>query len=268
MELETVLAERRGRKLTYGEYVEVLYAIGLEQGDTVCVHSDLPQFGRTRVARGTYEQAFVDGLLQVIGAEGTLIMPTFSYSFCKGEVFDIQNTASDVGCLSEYFRKLPGVIRTEEPIFSFGLIGKNIHRYLEIGKNCFSRDSMYGKLLDDNAKIVFLGSHMGATFNHYIEAQMQVPYRFMKRFYGVVKNNNGQYETYRDYYVRYLDRDSIPDAAKLDEFYLQTGIIETVHIGKAVVSAISCRRWFEEAEKKYREDPTYFLIKEKKGELQ
>ncbi|MEY8392200.1 AAC(3) family N-acetyltransferase [Lachnospiraceae bacterium 45-W7] len=266
MDRETVLAERRGRKLTYGEYVDALRAVGLQAGDTICVHSDLPQFGRTRIARGAYEQAFVEGLLEVIGTEGTLIMPTFSYSFCKGEVFDVQNTKSDVGCLTEHFRKLPGVIRTAEPIFSFALSGKNAERYLAIGESCFSRDSMYGKLLDDDAKIVFLGSHMGATFNHYVEAQMEVPYRFMKRFSGIVRNNDEQYETYRDFFVRYLDRDSMPDADKLDKFYIETGIIHMEYIGEATISSIRCVRWFEEAEKKYRQDPTYFLIKEKKGE--
>lgn len=32
-------------------------------------------------------------------------MPTFTYSFCKNEIYDKLNSKSTVGVLTEYFRK-------------------------------------------------------------------------------------------------------------------------------------------------------------------
>ena len=37
--------------------------------------------------------------------KGTIIIPTFSYSFTKKEAFDPTNTKSEVGIFSEIFRK-------------------------------------------------------------------------------------------------------------------------------------------------------------------
>ena len=37
--------------------------------------------------------------------KGTIIIPTFSYSFTKKETFDPTNTKSEVGIFSEIFRK-------------------------------------------------------------------------------------------------------------------------------------------------------------------
>ena len=259
MEYITVLSEMKEQKLTYGKLIEILKALGIQEGDTICVHSDLLPFGKYKVPKGQYEQAYVDALLEVIGDEGTLIMPTFSYSFCKNEVYNVKDTKSTVGSLTEYFRKLPTVTRTLDPIFSFAVCGKNKEKYLDIGEECFSRDSMYGKLVDDKAKMVFLGAEKGFTFNHFMEATMQVPYRFMKRFHGTIVDGEKEYIVYRDYYVRHLDRPSIPSRTKLKEFLQENEILKTIRIGSATISCAECDKWFAIASEQYKTNPYYFL---------
>ena len=88
----TVLSEMNGCNITYGNIVDALYKVGIKRGDTICVHSELLKFGIFKLPREEYMQAYIDALLEVIGEEGTLLMPTFSYSFCKGEIYDIENT--------------------------------------------------------------------------------------------------------------------------------------------------------------------------------
>ena len=54
---------------------------------------------------------------------GLLVMPTFTYSFTKGEVSASSGRRRRSGVLTEHFRRLPGVRRTPEPIFSTALLG-------------------------------------------------------------------------------------------------------------------------------------------------
>lgn len=43
-------------------------------------------------------------MLDIIGKNGTLIMPVFSYSFCKNEIYDKLYSKGKVGVLNEFFR--------------------------------------------------------------------------------------------------------------------------------------------------------------------
>lgn len=259
MDYSTILAETENQKLTYGQLIEGLKQVGIKKGDNICVHSDLMAFGLFQLPKGEYQQAYVDALLEVIGKEGTLIMPTFSYSFCKNKVYNVQASRSTVGSLTEYFRKLPYVSRTKDPIFSFSVCGKNTERYLDIGEDCFSRDSMYGKLLDDEAKLIFLGDLIGLTFIHFVEETAGVPYRFMKRFHGTIVDGDKTYPAHRDYLVRCLDRDSIPLYPRLVSFLKENKLVDTITVNSATISCVECKKWFEAAFAQLKEDPLYFV---------
>jgi len=63
--------------------------------------------------------------------KGIILIPTFSYSFTKNEVFDPINTKSDVGIFSEIFRKKKNVFRTNHPNFSFAIKGNQSENYLK-----------------------------------------------------------------------------------------------------------------------------------------
>ena len=79
-------------------------------------------------------------LLKYFEDQGTLVVPTFSYSFTKKEDYDIIHSKSRVGQFSESFRKFPGVVRSRHPIFSVASIG----RYALEFKNSFINDC-FGK---------------------------------------------------------------------------------------------------------------------------
>lgn len=257
---KTIIAEGKGGVITYAQLVEALKKAGINQGDTICVHSDLTKFGKNKLPRTEYLQSYIDAFREVLGEEGILIMPTFSYSFCNGEEYNVQTTKSTVGVLTEYFRKCPEVVRTRDPIFSFAIHGREIEQYRDIGEACFSRDSMYGKLVDNKAKIIFLGGKRGCfTFNHFLESIMKVPYRFMKRFEGIVIDGDNKYQTYRDYYVRHLNQNSIQSVEIMSAFLEEKGIINTVEIGDATISCIECEAWYNAAVVQYKKNPYYFL---------
>jgi aminoglycoside 3-N-acetyltransferase len=65
--------------LTFEKLVEAFRELGVEEGDTLLVHSSYKSLGE--VDGGP--QTVVRALEAALGAEGTLIMPTFNFDFNK-----------------------------------------------------------------------------------------------------------------------------------------------------------------------------------------
>ena len=104
-----------GKVLTTQELYDSLEEVGVKKGDVICVHSHLMAFGKPLLKRQDFMNLIIDTLNDVIGENGTLIMPTFTYSFCNKENYDMQKSPSTVGILTEYYRKYPNIERTWHP---------------------------------------------------------------------------------------------------------------------------------------------------------
>ncbi|HEB9285742.1 TPA: AAC(3) family N-acetyltransferase [Campylobacter coli] len=102
---------------------QALKKIGLKQGDILCVHSELFKLGEVLIPKKEFLQDIIDIFFEIIGKKGTLIMPTFTYSFNRYKDYDKTYTKSTVGILTEYFRITMAAegkgIRTNDPIFLF-----------------------------------------------------------------------------------------------------------------------------------------------------
>lgn len=192
------------------DLLNVLVELGIENNDQLCIHSAL-NFGKPAFkSKNDYMNELLNTIKYAIGSSGIIIMPTFTYSFCKNEIFDVNNSESTVGIFTEYFRKIPGSIRTEEPIFSHSIYGVNKEAYAKINDSCFGKNSVFDILVQNNAKLVFFGDNLGFTFIHYIEEyvktilQYNLDYRYFKNFSGkILKSNN----IITERTIRYLVRD-------------------------------------------------------------
>jgi aminoglycoside 3-N-acetyltransferase len=113
------------RKIEICDIVEALSFI--KKGDAIFVHSDITPFGKLAITdRAWFFNSLIDSFLKVVGEDGVLLMPVFTYSFCKQETYDVQRSASTVGVLSEAFRRQPSVFRNMHPIFSVAGRGRFI----------------------------------------------------------------------------------------------------------------------------------------------
>ncbi|NOX44142.1 MAG: AAC(3) family N-acetyltransferase, partial [Caldiserica bacterium] len=72
----------RGKVVTKDDIVRGLRELGLEVGAIVGVHSSLSSFGY--VEGGA--DAVIDALLEVVGEEGTVVMPTHSANLERKEL--------------------------------------------------------------------------------------------------------------------------------------------------------------------------------------
>ena len=151
------------------EITHALRAVGVSTGDVALVHSDaiiaaqlppMPDDQRLDLLLGAINSA--------VGTNGTLVMPAFSYSFTRGEPFDVLNSPSTVGMLAERFRTRVGVCRSSDPIFSFSARGPETHSLCAKSvRECFGKDSVFAALHQLNCQIVCLGCSLssGGTFS-------------------------------------------------------------------------------------------------------
>jgi len=168
---------RDARHVTREDLSADLRALGIARGDNIFVHSSLKSLG------------FVDGgptavwsaLLEVLGPEGTLVVPTYYqpggtiYQTCKlpDYVFDPAVHGTGLGALPSAFLKLPGVHRSLHPTHSVSAIGPNAAFVTEshhVAQSIFGRDSPWERFLRLNGKVLGLGISMGpVTFYHMLE---------------------------------------------------------------------------------------------------
>ncbi len=175
--------------LTVDSMVDELSACGLEMGQTVLVHSSMSKLGW--VAGGA--QAVIQALLQVLGEEGTLMMPTHTTQNtdpanwnnppvpktwvpiiqANTPAFDPAITPTrGMGVIPELFRKWPGTVRSAHPIGSFAARGPKAatlirnHQLLDM----FGDSSPLGTLYDLDGYILLLGvDHGNNTSLHLAE---------------------------------------------------------------------------------------------------
>jgi len=136
----------------------------------------------------------------------TICVPTFTFSFCNGIDFDVQNSKSKMGILNEFIRKKPGTIRSVDPLMSVALIGEDKDLVTGIGHESIGKDSTFYKLhYRDNVRFLFLGTRPGDcfTYMHFIEKFMNVGYRYDRNFTGRIIDGENNYQDTFTLFVRY-----------------------------------------------------------------
>ncbi len=213
-----------------GDITRALADLGVGPRDTLFVHSGLK--GALRLAGSTREEklATLAGGLRDSVPDGLLILPAFTYSFTgEGEPFDVATSPSTVGVLSEYFRTLPGVRRTADPLFSCGVLGELpepwAQRMYGVGDvDVFGERSVFAMLAELDAKILFIGVDFEfCTYVFYVEQRLGVPYRYFKDFHGTVVDGGVSTAVTARYYVRDLDSDVVNTFTPLARDLLAAG---------------------------------------------
>ncbi len=257
-------AGRPGIHYTKAQLIEAIRAVGIRSGDIVFSHVGMGLLGFPE--EGASEAAAFEvihgALREVLGSGGTLLIPTYSYSFCKGEPYHPMQTRSDVGPFSERFRRLEEVRRSLDPIFSVAAIGPAAEELLrDLPWNCFGPGCVYERLLRMGAIICTVGvgvQHM--TFVHYVEQSVGVPYRFLKLFTGIVEGGEGPRKEGWLYNVRVLQKNCDADFRRLAERVKAQGRCRAAPAGRSEVTAIRCADLDEAARGGIAEDP-WFLAR-------
>jgi aminoglycoside 3-N-acetyltransferase len=147
------------------EVRDALWQAGLRPGDLVLGHFSLSQFG--------YVEGGCDGLIETLLAllepSGTLMMPTFAFSWIGNRPYDPRQTASRVGKTTDAFWRRPGVLRSAHPTHSFAATGPLASQFLAGHDHTMppiSRDGPIGRLADADGKILMFCSAGRNTCMH------------------------------------------------------------------------------------------------------
>jgi aminoglycoside 3-N-acetyltransferase len=168
----------------------VIESFKLPRSKVVILHSSLLSFGRIDFDCQTLFEELVDWL----GPETTLIMPTFTLSFGKSRSWHYHHSRSETGALTEFMRLYPGVMRTIHPFHSLAVWGPEARTYAACTQlSSFGPNSPFDLLYEHDAWNISLGTEFqgGATYLHHTEEMQQVPYRAYKSFPGEVINSHG-----------------------------------------------------------------------------
>jgi len=152
----------KGEGLTLEKLIEELQNCGIKEGDSVLVHSSFSKIGFVEGGPKT----FVDALLTVIGTTGNLLMPSspnagYQLDYIRNLTqFDVQNDASKMGAITEYFRTLPGVKRSESPTEPVCCFGQKADWFTNghLGElTPYTQNSPFARLAEANGKILYIG---------------------------------------------------------------------------------------------------------------
>ena len=246
------------------QLLEALRNVGIAPGDILFVQVSLDALGRPREYESDEETwaMLLRTLRESVGASGTILVPTYTFSFCRQEDFDVSATPTAGGPWStsagflELVRRTPGAVRSRDPIHSVAGLGPRADELLrDVPNTCFGPGSVHERLLRAGAKICTIGVGLDeATFRHHVEEMVGVPFRFKKLFTGRIRENGVVRKTGWVYNVRLLAEEAWPDGSLLAARARDTGRCRVASVGGGEIAAISCRELFDLTESVLAED--------------
>lgn len=155
-----------------------LRTMGVREGDCLVVHSSFKSLGLNDAS----PTDVIRTLIETVGEQGTLMMPTFTY--CYSGIWNVtpynpHSTPSlFMGILAETLRSYPGALRSGSPTYSVAAIGKHARLLTENREDSggLGPGSSYEEAYKLGAKILLLG--VGNTRNsmiHYAEFASGLP---------------------------------------------------------------------------------------------
>lgn len=158
------------------EVLDAFAKVGVKKGQTIIVHTSLSQLGF--VCGGA--QVIIEALLESVGEEGTIVMPTQSWKNLDPSTgvhweepeewwqiirdnwpaYRKEITPTNtMGAVAEMFRTWPGTIRSEHPARSVAACGKYAEFLTEDHdlSNIFGEGSPIGKLYELDAQVLLIG---------------------------------------------------------------------------------------------------------------
>ena len=157
----------------------VLAQSGIAKGDIVLMHSS---FQSTNGFRGK-PQEIIAAVLDAIGPTGTLVMTSMAYTSSTSSyldtdpTFDVRRTPSQMGIITEIFRRRRGVVRSLSATHPVLALGPKAAPLIDGHDRCpypCGPGSPFERMLEADAKMLYFDlPFIGFTFVHYIEHQLR-----------------------------------------------------------------------------------------------
>lgn len=183
-----------------------LLSCGAADCDVLYAHTGLT-FGLPAIRRGLLLAELLS-IFENLGVE-TLVFPTFTFSFCNNEPYDVQKSPTPMGAINEFARKTGRGSRSQDPLLSIYVLGKNPGLTENLSEYSIGRGSSYDKLHNcgKSVKFLFFGADIREcfTYTHYMEALIGVPYRYNREFTGKITDKGQERQARAFLYSTYAN---------------------------------------------------------------
>ena len=209
--------------------------------------------------------AVVDALLDILGPQGTLAVPTFVFSHSHEDdpVFDPAHDPSEMGRISEAARTRPGTRRSHHMIHSVGALGPRAEEITaHHGATNFAGDSPFWKLYEMDARILLLGvPYLRSTFFHVIEQLVQVTYRGPRRLVEEhIRDEDGTLRPLLTQRTTPMPGAPENDFNKFGSLLEERGLSKVRAVGNAMARLFNMRDAMKVGLKEYEKDHLIFVM--------
>jgi len=237
-------------------------------GDTILIHSDILQ-GFEIPYNKDREALLISHVQEIrsLNANLNIWMPTFNYDFCKGNNYSIKDSPSQVGVLSEYFRKNISDWRTQIPVFSFAGTGEKPILDMSGIIDPFGSHSAFQVLYERDSLLMHYGSSIKATtILHYAERMSNhLCYRYDKLFYGkVIPISGKEIDVTFNFHVRPLGKHLDYDWNKIENDLLENNILFLYKEGSCRILLCKIKDLIDFWIERIIQNPLYLLDNESK----
>jgi aminoglycoside 3-N-acetyltransferase len=233
--------------------IEALKNAGLQEGDTVLVHSSLSKIGYVEGGAATVVAAF----LELIGENGHLLMPTSPNNALqvdyikKIDHFDVLHSPSALGAITEYFRTYPGVKRSIHPTEPVSCWGKNSDFFVNGHFNQptpYNEHSPFFKVIQQKGKIIMIGVTFdnAGTNLHCLEdavSDFKIPVYLTEIFTVKVIDEKGT-EKWVDTKIHNPTWSKKRRCDELIPLFEKNGVLQHIKIGQAPSLIIDAEKMF------------------------
>ena len=253
--------QERKSGISQQQLTEAFHKIGIQKGDSVLVHASLSKIGYVDGGAKT----LVTALLETIGNEGTLLFPTFSATgrnkthLEEHPYFNIRNTPSQMGAVTEYFRKLEDVFRSMHPTDSVCAKGKladfftNSH-YGQLTP--YNEHSPFRKLCLMKGKILMLGNTLNGACTNLHTLEDAVDFKFPvydSKIFEVEMTDKNGIKTKVKTKVHNPDYSAKRNCDALKPLFEKEGVLVNGMIGEAKSMLIDADKMLEVMIRNYKE---------------
>ena len=250
------------------DIIEALGKVGVMQGQNIMVHTSLSSLGF--VCGGA--QVVVEALLECVGEDGTIMMPTQSWKNLDPEAgvhweepkewwqtirdnwpaYDKNITPTNtMGAVAEMFRQWPGTLRSDHPARSVAAYGKNARYFTENHdlSNIFGEGSPIGKLYELDGYVLLIGvGYDKNTSIHLADVRATYPGKHMTKESSAIKEDGKR--VWKTYETLYVDGE---DFEKIGQSFEQSCQVKRQSLGNGTLTFMKQRelvdfavKWIEE----------------------
>lgn len=243
------------------DIIQDLKAIGIKSGDILLVHSSLSRIGYLEEGPKT----LVDAILEVIGPEGNLLMPTspnnvYQLNYIRNTpFFDVLNSPSKTGKITEYFRTMPGVVRSLSPTEPVSALGPRAEEFTKDHFNQitpYNEHSPFYKVSENEGKILYIGVTLSMAGTNLHTLEDAVDFKFPVYYPEIFEIEVIDKDQFKHKVKIKVHDPSWSKKRKCDDLipmFEEEGALEKVKIGQAETLFIDAKKFFDTMIKMYHE---------------